>query len=258
MKNLQKILIPIDFSPVALNAIRYANGILEKHLTEVTLVYVNTYEKPLKPSEIQSAFKAFEREALQHVTFYYKFKVLNGNLLTELVNESKAREIDLVIMGTKGERASDLSLASALIRSVFCPVIVVPENFHKLHIRKIAFANDYRPIQSSEAIKPLWEFALEFRAKVYLLHINYSRKEELVPADDAESTLEYYLQSLEHEYDYLESDDVELTIHQYIEENKIDLLVILSRDHGSNQLKSEGRLIAQLTAHAAVPILALC
>lgn len=258
MKKLQKILIPIDFSSVAVNAVKYAEGILEKDMAEVLLVYVNRHSNPRSLADISREFKEFEKEVLNDVNFYYEFTIINGNILTELVNAVKRTVPDLTIIGTKGRRDTDFSLAAALIRSVYCPVTVVPEHYKKHHIRKIAFANDYKPIRDSEAIKPLWEFALEFRAKVYLFHINFSRQEELIPADDAESTLEYYLQSVDHEYAYLLSDDVEQAINNFIVENKIDLLVILSRDHGNNQLKSEGRLITQLAAHAEIPILTLC
>ncbi len=258
MKKPQKILIPVDFSPVAVNAVHYTNSIMEEQPAEVVLVYVNTYINSRNEMDIIREFREFEAEALRDVSFYYEFKILNGNLLTELVNESKRQNADFVITGTKGKRATGLSLAAALIRSVYCPVIVVPEHFRKRPVCNIAFANDYRPISDSEAIKPLWEFALDFKAKVHLFHVNQSKQEVLVPADEAESTLEYYLQSLDHEWVYLSGDNVESTINNFIKENKIDMLAILSRDHGNNQLKSEGRLIAQLTAHAEIPILALC
>lgn len=258
MKNLRKILIPVDFSPVAKNAVQYANNILEKHLAEVVLVYVNTPGNALEEQTIKRSFKLFEAEALKGVSFYYDFVVLNGSLLTELIHAADLFGADLVIMGTKSRRESDISLASSLIRSLNCPVIVVPDHFKKSGIRKIAYANDYRPIRDSHVFKPLWEFALEFKAKVYLLHVNHTKKEKLVPVDAAESSLEYYLESLDHEWVYLSNPDLERAINSYLKANSIDLLVILSRDHGSNQLQSEGRLIAQLTAHAEIPILTLC
>lgn len=115
--------------------------------------------------------------------------------MPELVKASNKLEPDYIIIGTKGTRKADISLASSLIRSVNSPVIVVPENFKKRRISNIVFANDYKPIQASEAIKPLWKFALEFQAKVDLLHINHKRKEILVPEDASENTLEYYLQA---------------------------------------------------------------
>lgn len=258
MEKLQKILIPVDFSPVTINAVRYANGILEKLMAEVVLVYVNTHENPIIGHEISSRISAFEKKVLEDVCFSYEFEILDGNLLNELINAIRDHEADLVIIGSRGKRRSDLSLASALIRSVYCPVIVVPEHFKEYRIHKISFANDYRPIRDSESLKPLWEFALEFGAKVYLLHVNFRNEKEPILADAAESTLEYYLDSMDHEYVYMTDHDVEHAINHYNEQNDIDLLVILSRDHGRNQLNSEGRLITHLISYAEIPILALC
>lgn len=258
MNKLQKILIPIDFSKVAENAVRYAAGILERQAAEVILVHVNRDEHPRSEVDIKEDFKVFQKEVLQQVNFSYNFRITKGNLFSELVKINEELAPDYIIIGTKGNRENDLSLASALIRSVHCAVIVVPEHYKNHHIKKIVFANDYQPIQDSNAIKPLWKFALDFRAKVVLLHINHKNKEVLVPDDAAESTLEYFLQSHDHEYVYISSDDVEVAINNYLHDQKGDLLVILSRDHGSNKLKSEGKLIAQLTSYAQVPILALC
>ncbi|WP_161622697.1 universal stress protein [Cesiribacter andamanensis] len=258
MKNLQKILIPIDFSPVATNAVLYANSILEKHLAEVVLVYVNTADQRMEEAAIKKAFKEFEASTLKSVSFYYEFVILKGRLLLELVKASEFYSPDLLIMGTRSGRESDVSLASALIGAVDAPVLVVPENFDRRQIRKIAYANDYRPIRESFVFAPMWEFALEFKAKVYLLHVNQKRVEKLVPADAAESSLEYYLESIPHEWVYLSGDDMQQTISHYLRQHAIDLLVVLARDHGVNQLESEGRLIAQLTAFAEVPILTLC
>jgi nucleotide-binding universal stress UspA family protein len=258
MKNLRKILIPIDFSPVAVNTVRYASSILEKHLAEVVLVYVNTPASKMEEGVIKKLFKVFEASNLKEVSFYYDFVLMNGELLPELVHAAELFDAELIIMGTKENRQFDLSLASVLTRSVYCPVIVVPEKFNNRRIKKIAYANDYKPIRESFVFKPLWEFALEFRAKVYVLHVNQKRVEKLIPVDESESSLEYFLESIDHEWVYLTSDDMEFTINNYLKENNIDLLVILSRDHGSNQLESEGRLVSRLTAHAQVPILILC
>lgn len=258
MKKLQRILIPVDFTKVSANAVLYAKQIVEKLSGEILFVYVKTKEDKMGDQEIDQSFSALKTSLLQNVDFNYKFKILRGSLLSELIKVRALFEADMVIMGSKEKRVSNVSLAAALIRSVYCPVLVVPADFTDHKIKKIVFANDYKPIKGSEAIKPLWEFALEFRSKVYLLHVNLQKEPVLAQDDDAENTLEYYLESLDHEYVYLKNEDVELAINQYIEKNSIDLLVILSRDHGTNQLKSEGRLITELTAHASIPILVLC
>jgi len=258
MIKLKKILIPVDFSAVTKNAVEYAENLVEKLRAEVVLAFVNTHEKSKTNQEILDLFRTFEREMLRNVQFKYDFKILNGNILDALVEEINNSDIDLIITGTKGKKDEDLTLSASLIQSTNCPVIVVPSNNKNFRIDKIAFATDYKPIAASEVIKPLWILALEFSAKVYLVHINQDPKKVPVLTDAAEDTLEYYLGHVDHEHVYINSQDMEEGINNYVNEKEIDLLVVLSRDHGDNKLKSENRLIAQLAAHSTIPILALC
>lgn len=115
MKTFQKILIPIDFSDVAKNAVQHANFLGERYPAEVVLVYVNTPDKNREEQEIQETFKTFESTALKKANFYYSFEVRHGNLLSQLANASEAHQADLVINGTK-DRVPDITFASEIMR----------------------------------------------------------------------------------------------------------------------------------------------
>lgn len=115
MKFSQKILIPIDFSDVAQNAVRHANFLGEKHPAEVVLVYVNTPDTQREELDILKTFKDFESATLRDANFFYTFEVMHGNLLHELANANEAHQADLVIMGTK-DRVTDIALATELMR----------------------------------------------------------------------------------------------------------------------------------------------
>lgn len=258
MESLQKVLIPVDFTIVSENAIAYANGVLRHRPSEVIFVYVKPEDSVLTDTELELDFRSHYQNLLLKAPFTYSFKSTQGDLLNELIKAKALFGADMIIMGTKGTLPSNVSLAASLVRLVYCPVIVVPQSYKVHRIQKIVFANDYRPIPYPEAIKPLWELGLDTRAKVFLLHVNLKRESVLLNDDESEGALGYYLDSLEHEYVYLSNENVELAIKDYLTHNEIDLLAILSRDHGSNQLKSERKLIAQLTAYSAIPVLVLC
>ncbi|MEM7110546.1 MAG: universal stress protein, partial [Bacteroidota bacterium] len=59
------------------------------------------------------------------------------------------------------------------------------------------------------------------------------------------------------EYVYITSDDIEQSIMNFIKEKDIDVLTVLLRDHGGNQLESEGRLVKKIVTHSNVPVLNL-
>lgn len=257
MKRLRKVLLPIDFSPVSKNAVRYANSIMENHLTEVLLVFVNTPVQSLEEPAIRKDFNEFEQEVLQEVSFKYDFIILNGNLLSELVSAADLFEVDMLILGTKSNWKSHIELASSMIRTLACPVIVVPDTCKQGKLYRIAYANDYRPLRDEEAIKPIYGFAREFSTKVHLLHVNFSYAGHLVPAGTDEDNFVHYLESLDHEWIYLAGSDMGKTINDYLKRNNIDLLVIPSRDADSKQPDAENRLTTLLSAHTDIPIIVL-
>ncbi|AHM58392.1 hypothetical protein D770_00590 [Flammeovirgaceae bacterium 311] len=115
MNEIKKILIPIDFSAVSLNAIRHANSILQEHPAEVVLVYVNTPERKLREQEILNSFRKFEENHLTGIFFSYSFDVRHGKLLNVLANVTLCHTPDYTIMGLR-ERVPDIALASELMR----------------------------------------------------------------------------------------------------------------------------------------------
>ncbi|CAN5368150.1 hypothetical protein BH23BAC1_BH23BAC1_31440 [soil metagenome] len=259
MKSFKNILIPIDFSGSAQNAVQYALTIFKNHSVEIDFIYVNSTDKNLENKEIQKKFEEFDNKHLKHVPFIYRFTLVEGELIPELTNAVSKFGSDLMIMCTMGrEDPSELSNTSSMICQVDCPVIVVPQKYTNHQIKNIGYANDYKEIKAASVLEPIWDFALNFKAKVFLFHIVPDKKAMPVPVTTVEDTLDYYLESLEHEYMYVSNEDVDHAINECIREKKIDLLVVLSRAHGKNKLDSEGKLITHLSRHSSIPILTLC
>ena len=109
-------------------------------------------------------------------------------------------------------------------------------------------------IKVSSALEPLWNLAQSCNAMVHVLHLS---KENSLPQDKAEGPLEYYLDRIRHEYVSVKSDDFVSAINTYAADKKIDLLSLLIRHHGSNDLHSRGQLVEQLLAKTNIPILSL-
>lgn len=259
MKSFKKILIPFDFSASAQNAVRYAVDIFKNHSIEINFIYVNSVENKQEVKDIQKKFEAFEYDHLKKVSFIYKFSIAEGDLIPEIANAITKFSSNLLIIGTKGREDSlEISHTSSLICQVDCPVIVVPEKYSDHKIKKIGYANDYKTIKEASALEPIWDFALNFKAKVFLFHIVPNEKEKPVPVSTVEDTLDYYLDNLDYEYMYISNEDVEKAINECISTKGIDLLVVLSRAHGKNKLDSEGKLITHLSRHSSIPILTLC
>ncbi len=251
---MKKILIPIDFSFAAENAIRYVNEIFREQDVEVSLVYIRSEKKSLTDTELNGLYSELHTELLSKTRLVCDFFIEDGNLTDTVKKTIDTRSIDMVVVGTKGSLEDDIiSNASQIVKEVTCPIIVVPENVQPGNIKKIAYANDFKDIKDSSVFKPLWSIARAFKAKVYVVHIH--RGAELT--DKEEDVIEYYLDNIDHEYVYISNENIEIALNDFILEKEVDLLVILPRNHGRNDLNAKGELLNNISNKTRVPVLAL-
>ena len=69
--------------------------------------------------------------------------------------------------------------------------------------------------------------------------------------------LEYYFETLDYQYAFPQSTDIEKGIFDYVKKNNIDMLAILPRNHAKKIKPSEGRLTELLTLHTELPLLTI-
>ncbi len=246
---MKTILLPIDLSPASENAIDFIVDIFGDRKPKLHLLHVKSKNEDL--NVIKKAFAKFEETKLAPVRLEYDFEITKNGLLDDIQTTIQTEKPDLLVLGTKGIYGSNLS--KEIVKITDCPVMLIPEKYHETKIKRIAYANDFKDIKDSSALKPLLELAMMMKAKVYLLHINRDNQTQ----DSAEASLEYYLDYVEHEYVCITSDDIEQSIMNFIKEQNIDVWTVLLRDHGKNELGSQGTLVKTIVEHTNVPVLNL-
>lgn len=244
---MKTIIAPVDFSPASEKAIQYIAKVFCDQPFEVELIYVSTSSSE-SDEKIGEAFRKFKAGSLNVLKLPYRFQVRRGNLLDEIQTAIHELKPAFVIMGT-----GKTSLANALVKLTDSSVILVPENTDRMSLKRIVYANDFNDIKESSALGPLLNLSRLQGATVHIIHVGDGD----VSKDKAEDTIEYYMDHVDHEYMYINSDDIVKSIQNYVTDNKIDLLAVLIRDHGKNDLHTKGRLIEQLVTHANVPVLNL-
>jgi universal stress protein A len=145
MIDLRRILVPVDFSPHAEQALRYAAALAEKFAAELYLVHVfqdlAIYQTevvsgapPILPPVEQltaSARGELERlvreKNLQRLTVHAE--VVEGSPVEEIVDYAREKDIDLIVLGTHGRgwltHVLLGSVAEKVVRKAPCPVLTV-------------------------------------------------------------------------------------------------------------------------------------
>jgi nucleotide-binding universal stress UspA family protein len=151
MIDLQRILVPTDFSKHSENALKYAAAFAEKFGSELSLLHVVQDLALFIPEAVTAAppvslpidqLTAAVQEALDRVVeqnqlrrFRVRTEVREGNPFYEIVRFARENDIDLIVMGTHGH--SGLihvllgSVAERVVRKSPCPVLTVRHPEHE-------------------------------------------------------------------------------------------------------------------------------
>ena len=144
MTSFQKILVPLDFSPGSSLAIRHAGDVATHYHATVTLAHVYQPVQSVLPegvilftpaqlgqirAEIDKRLAAADAEARAAGAKDVGTKLLEGNIVDELIGLAKQGGYDLIVMGTHGrtgfKRAVMGSVAEKIVRLAPCAVLCV-------------------------------------------------------------------------------------------------------------------------------------
>ncbi len=138
--NVQHILVPIDFSASAEQALDCAVGLAQQFQARLTLIHV-IYIPVTTEVNISAYFADMEASARQGIATHQKrvegkglavdTVVVYGTPFREIVDTAKTKQVDLIVMGTHGRTGVPHlfigSVAERVVRLAPCPVMVTRE-----------------------------------------------------------------------------------------------------------------------------------
>lgn len=249
---MQKILVPIDFSPTSKKAFRYAVDVAFKSSGTIILCH---FFKPQKSSEPRATNNAREYNQQLEANNLKRLQRLKKKVLTDAKKEltvstligrmpvvknilrlAEDNHIDLIVMGTQGatglKKITVGSIAAKVMEKSEIPVLLVPEKFVWNKPKKILFTTTICK-SDKKAFPVLLRFANLYKAQITFVNLRdphqlygYKEKEEF----------EMYAYSVQRTFDHvniqyrqLETFSVEKTMENLHEEIPYDLLVMARR-----------------------------
>ncbi len=269
-----RILVPLDFSDCALNALKYAISFAKE--TEAKLILMHAYHIPVPAAEAAMSINTrlvddFIMEGNNQMKWVFEQypelnylveaqKIKMAFVTDAIISEIKESKVDMVIMGTHGaSNAFDELVGSNtlhIIRKTSKPVLAVPNEVNHFTIKEILFSYDYHSIDGKETIQPLIDFALLFGAQIHVLHITDKLDRIHSGAIGEAKLLEQYLKDIPHQYHMLAGEHVESEILEYIKTHGIDTLAVMPRKHNMFERLFQSSVTKQLAHHSKIPMLA--
>ena len=184
-----KIIVPIDFSPVSLNAANYAANIAKKLNGTLLLLHVyipvvsgNNQVAALDHELIENERKRTE-ERLKNLGFNSgKWKDIQsicktnvGNLADEIDLEARSEADSLIVMGlmdkTFWQDIFGRSAADLVFEKTFYPLLIIPESASTPEIQNILFITDGDP-DDLEPAASLSRMAKKLSARFSILRLS--------------------------------------------------------------------------------------
>ncbi|SKB58707.1 universal stress protein [Maribacter arcticus] len=276
---MKKVLIPIDFSDNAFNALKYACQLFKYEHSEFFILHAfadEVYSRhsnenknsigDIKEIVYQNSEKKLKKiwdEIMEYSPNpKHKYKTLSAfGTLTDEANDLVNQEnIDIVVMGTKGKtndpKITFGSNTVQLLKYVLCPVLAIPENFLYHQPKKILFPTDYLVPYKRRELKLLNEMSGSFISTIHMLYINPKATLSLWQEDNKQFLLNG-LTKPDLVFDTILAEDKSVAINQLISKSEIDLLVMINTRHSYMEKVLFHSSIDEITLTIKVPFLVM-
>lgn len=269
------VLLPTDFSDNAWSAAVYALHLYKDvecqfyflHSTKMTASTMSNFSNKLLRVMSDNALKELnELKSMaekSNANANHEFDIIlsSNDLQSAIDTVIDNRDIDLIVMGTKGTSgAKGFLLGSNTVRIIKkiknCPILIVPEEFDFIEPAQIAFPTDFNRFYGEELL-PIKRLAELYNSKIRILHINEEEKLTQIQEYNLEM-LKNYLKNHKCSFHWM-PDYASKTqeINDFIDELNINILVMINYKHSLIESIVKEPIIKKIGFEPKVPVLTI-
>lgn len=275
-----KVLLPTDFSKNSWHAIKYAIELYNNETCDFILLNVFSASNNLMKSlmNMEPGSEMYERAKAHSETGLAEMLdmlVLNSDtspkhnfetisMFNSVCEAIKIvvdnRDIDIVVMGTKGETNSHTMVYGSTAVNVMekvrnCPVLVVPEKAKHVIPKEIVFPTNYKIPFKKRELQYLIAIAEKTQATIQVLYVNEGelKKEQL----ENKAMLQDYFATINCRFRELSRMHVPAAINCFVESRESDMLAFINKKHLFFGSILNQALVKEVGYNSKVPVLVL-
>ncbi|MGL5889812.1 MAG: universal stress protein [Bacteroidia bacterium] len=275
---LQKILVPVDFSETGMLALEHAGhiaGLAKADLILLHVLPVNQYhfESPEPELHIDNYDRVNaiveERlnEAVEAIRERHGVKARSlsakGPVAREIIELANEEQVDLIVMGTHGSKGFEElfigSNAHKVVSLAKCPVITV-----QTHATRVGFTNIVLPIDRSahsrEKVNTALQFANLYDAKIHILGLLENNEEH--ENDKLQIVLDQVQHAVEHaklrfSRQTVKGTNLAYEAMRFGPQVNADLIVIMTEQESALTGFFLGPRAKQIVNHSRIPVMSI-
>ncbi len=278
---MKRILVPTDFSNNAYSALFYATRMFQNQDCQFFILNTFDVDTPVLTSRIDTSkgellYQQLSNESKEKLTetfhsivretegFNHIFETISvSKKLTETINKTiKSKDIDLVVMGTKGVSGiKEVFMGSNTVRVIQkikdCSVLVVPDEFDFEKPKDIAFATDFKRFYSKEELEPLLQIVSLFDSNIRIIHIHQEEKLDEMQKHNFNSLKEHF-KGYNFTFHWVSRfDQKSEAIHAFLDEMNINMLAMLYYKHSFIEGITREPVVKKIGLQATIPFLVI-
>ncbi|WP_100609878.1 universal stress protein [Confluentibacter lentus] len=273
------ILLPTDFSENSMNAVKYALAFF-KH-QKVDFFFMHAYQNEFYNHDELTSREVFD-EVLDKVKkqsqknlenlletvkkmepnprFAYHAISAYNTLVDEANLVAEAKNIDLIVMGTKGKSDERHIIFGShtfqVLKYVTCPVLAIPSNYTNTQPKRMLFPTNYLIPYKHRELKLLCELAASHKSIIDVLYLSKSDKLSL-RQEDNQAFIKETICKTKINFHIEHSKKIAEAIQNYIKNNAIDMLVMVNTQHSFLEDMLFPPNIDLVSVDLKIPLLAL-
>ncbi len=276
---MKNILLPTDFSRNSLNAMKYAvmlfkgiacnfyvlNVFKIPYLTNDELMVQNAEKLAHIERDLLDASQKGLKNVIKKIQIDSNHNFIRISEFDFFINSIKKnvkdKEIDLVIMGTKGASGvKEIFMGSNtgdVIMKTECNVLAIPENASFKEPKEIAFPTDFKIAYKKENLNLLYRIASSYNSKINVIHLK-DEKELSKEQELNKKSLKDIFNDKSFSFYTLTNTDFETAVNCFTQSRaNIDMIAIVAKHYNFFQRLFFKPKVEELSFHTNIPLLVL-
>ncbi|WP_027067592.1 universal stress protein [Maribacter sp. Hel_I_7] len=277
---MKHILIPTDFSDNAWNALVYGISFFKKthctfHIVHINAINTNSSGEAamyVSPDLLEKTILAESREKLKvlikkveklplNTKHYFKTQAIYGFLTDQLKDQVKEKNIELIIMGTKGssglKAVSIGSNTGNVITKVPCTIMAVPESATYESVKEIGLPSDLNLAYEIKVLDTIKDIILLKNSALRLLYISSKGEELNTNQIKIKKFLLDYFKETECTFHEVTGKKIDESVQCFTESRNLDMLIMVAKNLNFLESILFRPTVERISYHTKVPFLVI-
>jgi nucleotide-binding universal stress UspA family protein len=267
-----KILVPIDFTEVSANALKYATSYAPN--AEFTIIHADTgmlqINEPI-PFQMNSSLENASKKRMENLVTEtlgpddqnkFEFILIVDHPVHGVKSEIKVHDYDMIIMGTRDKY--DLldklfgTFSLGIVKTSHIPVMLVPKHSTFTPYKKVVIASD-KHVKNLATTEKIIDWNKDHKAHLKFVHIANSKKDTFAESSKVLFNNLMDSQNLEFSFEIssIEDSSIAKSILAISYNTKADLVIVVPDSQSLVQSFLVKSVSRDLILNSAIPILFL-